>query len=79
MDKKKEHYRSIKLVGFALFIPFILAGGPLVGYFAGSYLQSRFYPNVRWTLIFVLVGLLAGTFETIRIIRLMIKLEKGHK
>lgn len=79
MESKKEYYKFIKLVGFAFFIPFVLVSGPLVGYLAGNFLQNKYFPNVRLTLILVLVGLLASTFETIRIIRLMIKLEKGAK
>ena len=77
--EKKEEYKRIKLIGYALFIPFILVGGPIVGYFAGSFLQARFYPNIQLALILTLVGLAASTFETIRMIRLMIKTEKGHK
>ena len=79
MDKKQEHYKWIKLAGFAFFVPVTLAAGPLLGYFAGYYLQTKYFPAIHLAAIFMLVGLLAGTLETIRIIKVMIKLEKGGK
>ncbi len=79
MEKKQDYYRFIKLVGFAFFVPVVMAAGPILGYFAGSFLQQKFFPNIRLALICTLIGLLAGTLETLRIIKIMIKTEKEDK
>ena len=39
---KEDFYKGVKVVGFVSFIPFILAAGPLTGYFIGTFLQKKF-------------------------------------
>jgi len=73
---KKEFYKWVKIAGFASFVPFVLAAGPIGGFFVGYYLQQKFHFNKHFTLIFSLIGMLASFFETVRIIRAMLKAEK---
>ena len=76
VDKRQEFYRGVKIIGFASFIPFVLFTGPLVGYFISLYIRKKF--NMGWniTLILTLIGLAAGLYETICIIKAMIRAEK---
>ncbi|MDD5044585.1 MAG: AtpZ/AtpI family protein [Candidatus Omnitrophica bacterium] len=79
MTKKKEFYKRIKIFGLASFIPFTLVSGPIAGYFAGDYLEKTLHLKFQLTLILILLGLVASLFETMKIIRAMIKMEKDLK
>jgi hypothetical protein len=74
--KSKEFYKWIKIAGFASFIPFVLIAGPLSGYLLGVYLKDLFRLGNGIILFSVLAGLMLGLFETARIIRMMIKVER---
>lgn len=76
MIVEKDFYRTIKIAGLASYIPFVLASGPIGGYFLGEYINRRFIPNRYTTSVFALIGLLAGLGETFRIIGVIIKLGK---
>lgn len=66
-------YRQIRKAGFLLFIPFILAAGPLTGYFVGAYLvEEKHWPF--WVFfICIAFGFAAAIREIIRILRLIAK------
>jgi hypothetical protein len=74
--QKEDLYKGIKTVGFVSFIPFILAAGPLTGYFIGSFLQEKF--NLSYFVVFFGVGFgfLAAITETVKIIKAIIKVNK---
>jgi len=67
-DKKEKArlYRQLSLIGV---IPAIMAVGPLIGYFVGHWLDSRFgtEPYLMWVLI--LFGFIAAGKEIYRIIK----------
>lgn len=66
-------YQQIRQAGFLLSIPFILAAGPLTGYFVGAYLvEEKHWPF--WVFfICVVSGFLAAVREIVRIFRLIAK------
>ncbi len=75
MPDKQEIFRFIKIAGMLSFIPFVLISGPLVGYLAGDFLAQKFsLPYLR--LICIGLGAIAGIFETFKIVRLVLKLDK---
>ncbi|MDD5130946.1 MAG: hypothetical protein PHS66_07890 [Candidatus Omnitrophica bacterium] len=66
---KEDFYKGIKLVGFVSFIPFILAAGPLSGYFAWDFLQKKFslpYFSVYFGVTF---GFLIAVVEIVKILK----------
>lgn len=75
INKKKIVYKWIRIAGLLSFIPFVLAAGPLGGYFLGSYLEKRFALPYYITLIFIAMGLIGSTFETVKIIRIVLRAE----
>jgi hypothetical protein len=77
LENKKEFYKRIKLAGFISFIPLTLILGPLTGYLAGDFLSKKFLPCRYTVLACVLAGLGASIAEVFRIIRAIIKIEKG--
>jgi F0F1-type ATP synthase assembly protein I len=52
-------------------IPMMLAAGPLVGYFAGCWLDRRLATDPWLTVSGALLGFAAAVKETIRIIRIL--------
>jgi putative Mn2+ efflux pump MntP len=75
--RKENFYQGIKTVGFFTFIPFILAAGPLTGYFTGDFLQKKF--NLSSSVVFIGVGLgfLAAITEVIKILKAIVKVNKS--
>jgi len=74
--KKSQAYKWIKIYGLLSYIPIILAVGPLSGFFLGSYLEKKFALPSYSTLIFILFGFISAGTETVRIIRLVSKIDR---
>lgn len=58
------------------FIPFVLLSGPLGGYLLGDYLSRSLHLR-QAVQVCVISGLLAGIYEAVRILRLVIRISKG--
>ncbi len=74
--KKRDLYRWIKIAGILSFIPFILAAGPLAGFFAAGFLETRFGLPQYTTIILVTIGLIGSARETVRIIKIALRSEE---
>lgn len=53
----------------AVTIPSILAVGPLVGFFIGSFLDKKFNSGSVFLIIFLILGFAASIKETIEILK----------
>ncbi|HEX7079286.1 MAG TPA: AtpZ/AtpI family protein [Candidatus Eisenbacteria bacterium] len=69
-EKEPNKVTSWRQIGLLSSIPFILALAPIVGFFLGQYLDTRFRTKPWLSLILLGLGFVAGVRETIRIIRL---------
>lgn len=69
-------YKQVKIMGFILFIPLILATAPLAGYFAAVFLQEKFRLAAYVPSLGAGLGLILAGRETVRIIRLITKIDK---
>ncbi|MDD5595861.1 MAG: hypothetical protein PHY94_06440 [Candidatus Omnitrophica bacterium] len=78
MDKTKI-YQRIKIFGFLSYIPFILALGPLSGFFLGNVLEKQFRLPSYITLISCALGFIWAIIEVIRIIKRVIKIDEKSK
>ncbi|MCX5704572.1 MAG: AtpZ/AtpI family protein [Candidatus Omnitrophica bacterium] len=76
MAEKELLYKRIKIAGLLSFIPFVLAAAPLGGWFLGEFLQKRFNLSVYVTYTCILIGVAAGIREVVKIIRLVIKIDR---
>jgi len=72
---KEELYKRIKIAGMISYIPVMLAAGPLAGFFMGDYLQKKFNLPFYFMVFFILTGVAIGIRESVRIIRLVLKIE----
>ncbi len=74
--QKDDIFKGIKTVGFVSFIPFMLAAGPLSGYFVGTFLQKKFNLSYLVVLFGILFGFLAAVMEIIKILKAISKVNK---
>ena len=72
----KDFYKRIKIAGMISYIPIVLAASPLCSFFLGEYLQKKFNLPSYILIIFIALGFVVGIRESIRIIRLVVKIEK---
>lgn len=73
---KENFYKGVKNIGMVTFIPFMLAAGPLSGYFVGDFIQKKFNLSTWVVILSVIVGFIAGVMETIRIIKIVARMNK---
>ncbi|MCX5698536.1 MAG: hypothetical protein NTX01_02415 [Candidatus Omnitrophica bacterium] len=74
--QKEDFYKGVKTVGFVTFIPFILAAGPLSGYFAGAFLQKRFNLSSYWVFLGIILGFLVAVTEIAKILKAVARMNK---
>jgi F0F1-type ATP synthase assembly protein I len=72
-DNKQSGYRQVAL---ATTIPLIMVAAPAVGYFIGKYLDKLLGTAGVMSVVFLLLGLMAGGLETYNLIKEIIKEEK---
>jgi len=73
---KEDFYKGVKIIGFVTFIPFILAAGPLTGYFVSSFLLKKFNLSFNYVFLGVLLGFLVAITEIIKILRAVARVNK---
>ena len=71
-------YKQVKIVGFLSFIPIVLFAGPLMGYIAADYLMTRFNWVSYLPIVGAALGFVASVNESIRIIRIVLKIDKAE-
>lgn len=66
---RQESYDRIAIAGMVMFIPVMMAVGPLSGYMVGGFIQERFH--APWPVMAISIGLgfVAGIMEVIKIVR----------
>jgi len=72
-ERKKELYRCIKASGLALFIPVAMLTGPIAAFFVSRFLDSRLGESYARTAALIAVGFIAALFETIKVVKTLIK------
>lgn len=68
-DPSVDLVRLIRQAGVYVSIPMVLAGGPTLGFFVGRFVDHRFSSDPLGVMVFVVWGLIAGVYQTIRMIR----------
>jgi len=69
-EKPPNKVTAWRQVGLLSSIPFILALAPIVGYFLGKYLDTKFRTSPWLGIILLILGFFAGVRETINIVKL---------
>ncbi len=68
-ERAKEKEQLMQKMSIYTGIPAMMVGGVLVGYFVGSYLDKRFHGNNIILAISLLVGLAAGFYQVIEMVK----------
>lgn len=67
-DAETDMRKSMYAAGIGMTIPFVLLTGPLMGWFAGSWLDGRY--GTSWITIFaVLLGLAGSIHLTVKMVK----------
>jgi len=72
---RRDVYEWVRTAGLCAVIPVVLAGGPLGGYLIGDLLIKKFGLPGYTDVICVIIGFIAGISETVRIIRIALKIK----
>jgi hypothetical protein len=75
----QDNFRSLKIIGFVIFIPFILTAGPLVGLEVGQFFVERWGWPSATSLVLAGFGLLAGVVEAFKLARRALQIESRGK
>jgi len=70
---KSDLFLRARQVGILSTIPFVLVCGPLIGYFAGDWLDHKYGWDPYAKAVLMVVGFAAAAREVVRIIRQAIK------
>ncbi len=76
---KHELYKWIKIAGMLSFIPFVLIAGISAGYFIGNALVRKFNAAAITLPVSIVAGILVSAVEVIRIVRLVLKIDREKK
>ena len=68
-NDKAEKRSELRQVGLLGTIPMLMAAGPLIGYFGGSWLDGKLGTSPYLMIIFLGMGFAASVKETIKIIK----------
>lgn len=68
--KRTNKVSGWRQIGLLSSIPFILALAPIIGYFLGKYLDTKFRTQPWLSLVLLGLGFVAGVRETIKIIKM---------
>ena len=69
VEKKDAFYTQVKQLGILTTIPLILAVGPAIGFFLGSWIDHNAHIYPWFTIIFVFLGFVASGREVFRLLR----------
>ena len=77
MDGKKSRiYSQVKQIGTLTAIPVILIVGPLLGYFAGDWVDDRFHFFPWFTVLGLFLGFAAAGREIFHLLKVFLEEEK---
>lgn len=68
-DKNDERYRRIRQAGLLGTLPFLLAVPPIAGVLIGRWIDERAGTEPVLTVVFVILGFVAGIREVVSVLR----------
>jgi len=68
----------MRQVGLLTTIPVLLAVSPLIGFFMGRFLDGKLNTDPIFTIVFLILGFVAGARQTARVIKLAGKEQKRN-
>jgi len=69
LNTDDEQANWMRQIGLLTGIPILLAVGPIIGYFAGNWLDGKFGTEPTFTIILIVLGFVASGKEVYRLIK----------
>jgi F0F1-type ATP synthase assembly protein I len=79
MEKKEEYYSYLRQAGIYTVIPIILALGPIIGYYIGSFLDRKFHTEPYLMILFLIFGFIAAGKEVYNLTKRAMKDSENNK
>jgi len=80
MENKDKFYSYLRQAGIYTVIPFILALGPIIGYFIGNFLDQKLHTEPYLMILFIVFGFIASGKEVYNLVKRAMKdMEKEDK
>jgi F0F1-type ATP synthase assembly protein I len=72
LQKKSEdnRYLAMRRAGLLSTVPFLLAASPIIGFYMGRFLDVKFGTDPTFSIIFLILGFVAGAVQVAKIIKL---------
>jgi len=67
---EKNRYQGVRQAGLLSTVPILLVVAPLVGFFIGRFIDSRAGTDPIFTVVFLVLGFIAGARQIARVIKL---------
>jgi len=77
--KKGVVFSQVKQIGALTAIPAVLLVGPILGYFAGNWIDRKFQLYPWFTVFFVFAGFFAAGREIFRLLKQVLKEDEAKK
>ncbi len=78
-NSASELGKRVNTIGSLGMIPVLLAAGPIIGIFIGQWLDKKFDSSPWLTILFVILGFVAGVREMIQLLKREKTIEKEDK
>lgn len=75
----KRLYKQVTVAGILMIVPVVLIAGVFCGYALGDWLREAFHAPQWVFVICVLLGFAGSIFETTRMLRLAMRIEKDKE
>ena len=73
MENKDKFYATLRQAGIYTAIPFLLALGPIIGYFIGNFLDKKLHTNPYLMILFIIFGFIASGKEVYNLVKIAMK------
>jgi ATP synthase protein I len=70
--KKKQNedrYWMMRQIGLLTMVPMLLAASPIIGLLIGNYIDKKFGTGPVFTIIFLIIGFVAGARQVANVVR----------
>jgi len=69
-NSEDDRYAAMRRAGLLTTVPVLLAASPIIGFFMGRFLDNKLGTEPVFSIIFLILGFVAGAVQVARVVRL---------
>jgi ATP synthase protein I len=69
-NSEDDRYSVLRRAGLLTTVPFLLAASPIIGFFMGRFLDIKLGTEPIFSIIFLILGFIAGAIQVAKVVRL---------